>query len=111
MDRAREWVNWDPNPQTRSEIQALIDQDAQAELTELLSQRLKFGTAGLRGQMGAGYGRMNDLVVLQTAQVIAVTQQLVSCLMVDVFCFVDQPGRVCAVIWKRKYPMPNLEAL
>lgn len=30
--------------------------------------RLKFGTAGLRGAMGAGYNCMNDLVVLQTSQ-------------------------------------------
>lgn len=32
-------------------------------------QRLKFGTAGLRGPMVAGYKAMNDVVVLQTAQV------------------------------------------
>lgn len=31
--------------------------------------RQKFGTAGLRGRMGAGYTCMNDVVVLQTAQV------------------------------------------
>jgi phosphomannomutase len=69
MDKAREWVAWDPNPQTRAEIQALIDQRDEQQLSKLLAQRLKFGTAGLRGQMGAGYARMNDLVVLQTAQV------------------------------------------
>lgn len=32
-------------------------------------QRQKFGTAGLRARMGAGYNCMNDVVVLQTAQV------------------------------------------
>src|SRR3546814_17945258 len=69
MHKAREWVSWDPNPQTRSEIAALIDQNDEQQLGALLNQRLKFGTAGLRGQMGAGYSRMNDLVVLQTAQV------------------------------------------
>lgn len=69
MEQAREWLAWDPNPQTRAEIQALVDQGDQQTLSKLLGQRLKFGTAGLRGQMGAGYARMNDLVVLQTAQV------------------------------------------
>lgn len=31
--------------------------------------RQKFGTAGLRGKMGAGTMCMNDVVVLQTSQV------------------------------------------
>ncbi|MCL4141056.1 UNVERIFIED_CONTAM: hypothetical protein GTU68_016705 [Idotea baltica] len=30
--------------------------------------RLLFGTAGLRGRMGAGYACMNDLVIIQTSQ-------------------------------------------
>ena len=30
--------------------------------------RLEFGTAGLRGLMGAGSSRMNDLTVMQTTQ-------------------------------------------
>lgn len=30
--------------------------------------RLEFGTAGLRGRMGAGFSRMNDVVVIQAAQ-------------------------------------------
>ena len=31
----------------------------------LLGKRLAFGTSGLRGAMGPGYCRMNDLVVIQ----------------------------------------------
>lgn len=30
--------------------------------------RLSFGTAGLRAAMGPGFKRMNDLVVIQSAQ-------------------------------------------
>jgi len=33
-----------------------------------MSQRLEFGTAGLRGVMGPGFNRMNHLVVQQTSQ-------------------------------------------
>jgi phosphoglucomutase/phosphopentomutase len=29
---------------------------------------MKFGTAGLRSEMGAGFSRMNDLTVIQTSQ-------------------------------------------
>ena len=36
---------------------------------ELLGSRMLFGTAGLRAKMGAGYSQMNDLTVIQTAQV------------------------------------------
>jgi Phosphomannomutase len=43
-----------------------------AKLRDLLQSRLKFGTAGLRGQMGSGYSQMNDLVIIQTAQGLAV---------------------------------------
>ena len=35
------------------------------ELEDAMNKRLKFGTAGLRGQMGPGYGKMNELTVLQ----------------------------------------------
>jgi phosphoglucomutase/phosphopentomutase len=30
---------------------------------------MSFGTAGLRSKMGAGYSMMNDLTIIQTAQV------------------------------------------
>lgn len=43
-----------------------------AKLKKFLLSRLKFGTAGLRAQMGPGYSQMNDLVIIQTAQGLAV---------------------------------------
>ena len=30
-----------------------------------MAPRLEFGTAGIRGRMGPGFGRMNDLVIIQ----------------------------------------------
>ena len=38
---------------------------------DVMKKRLTFGTAGIRGVMGAGFGRMNDLVVIQTSQGLA----------------------------------------
>jgi phosphomannomutase len=46
----------------------IILSNDQENLEKLLGHRLAFGTAGLRGPMGAGYNCMNDLVVLQTVQ-------------------------------------------
>lgn len=55
-------------------------QQYSVELTEVFAQknvdkiknmfdgRLSFGTAGLRAAMGPGFKRMNDLVVVQSAQ-------------------------------------------
>ena len=38
------------------------------ELRERMCERLVFGTAGLRGLMGAGFNRMNHLTVVQATQ-------------------------------------------
>lgn len=40
-------------------------------LASLLLSRLSFGTAGIRGKMGPGYSRMNELVIIQTSQGLA----------------------------------------
>eukprot|EP01035_Chromulina_nebulosa_P025828 gene25828-33738_t len=70
---ARQYISWDPNSGTRSIIESKLSTIQGNELKDLGSlvdskNRLKFGTAGLRGAMGAGYNCMNDLVVLQTSQ-------------------------------------------
>jgi phosphoglucomutase / phosphopentomutase len=68
IERALEYESWDPNSETRDAVSALLkDQDVQG-LNAILGSRLQFGTAGLRGPMGPGYNRMNELVVLQTCQ-------------------------------------------
>lgn len=59
------------NEITRSEIKSLAEQHNYLKLEKLLLERLAFGTAGLRGEMRAGYHGMNDLVVIQSAQGLA----------------------------------------
>ena len=62
-----QWLARDPEPKTRDELQQLLDTDNQAELKDRFSSRLAFGTAGLRGKVGAGPNRMNRLVIQETA--------------------------------------------
>jgi hypothetical protein len=59
---ASDYIAWDPCAETRAHVEHLVRQNDVVELENLLNHRLAFGTAGLRGPMGAGYNRMNDLV-------------------------------------------------
>ena len=63
-----QWVQWDTNAETRATVSQWVADNDVETLEQRLGSRLSFGTAGLRGVMGAGYNHMNDLVVLQTAQ-------------------------------------------
>jgi phosphomannomutase len=71
-DRARAWAAEDPDAQTRAELEALVtaagtDRGAAADLADRFDGRLQFGTAGLRGALGAGSNRMNRVVVIRAA--------------------------------------------
>lgn len=68
---ANKWLAQDPDPLTRLEIEQLVDAGNVAELNSRFGSRLQFGTAGLRGELGAGPNRMNRVVVSQTALAIA----------------------------------------
>ena len=48
------WVADDPDPATRAELLALWQRGDEGGLRERFSHPLEFGTAGLRGQLGAG---------------------------------------------------------
>ena len=61
------WIDQDPDPETRQELQALLDAGDEAAVAERFAGRLQFGTAGLRGELGAGPMRMNRVVVAQAA--------------------------------------------
>ena len=67
LDRARDWISQDPDPITRAELQDLIDRNDLQELAARFTGRLQFGTAGLRGALGAGPQRMNRVIVAQAA--------------------------------------------
>jgi phosphomannomutase len=65
--RARAWAADDPDPTTRAELEALLEQGDAAELADRFDGTLEFGTAGLRGELGAGSNRMNRVVVSRAA--------------------------------------------
>ncbi|MFG3135041.1 phospho-sugar mutase [Streptomyces sp. NPDC048211] len=67
MTRARTWLAEDPDPETRAELAALIDAEDLDELGARFAGTLQFGTAGLRGEIGAGPMRMNRAVVIRAA--------------------------------------------
>jgi phosphomannomutase len=66
LDKARTWLAHDPDPNTRAELEALIAAESD-ELSERFHGPLAFGTAGLRGLLGAGESRMNRAVVRRTS--------------------------------------------
>ncbi|MGY0492162.1 phospho-sugar mutase [Streptomyces sp. WG-D5] len=67
LDRAKTWLAEDPDPETREELAKLIEATDLDALAERFSGTLQFGTAGLRGELGAGPMRMNRSVVIRAA--------------------------------------------
>lgn len=61
----REWIDGDPDPETRRELEGLVVAKDEASLRERMVP-LCFGTAGLRAAVGAGPGRMNRAVIIRT---------------------------------------------
>ncbi|KUL38626.1 phosphomannomutase [Streptomyces sp. NRRL F-4489] len=67
IGRAQAWLAEDPDPETRDELAGLIDAGRHDELAARFAGTLQFGTAGLRGELGAGPMRMNRAVVIRAA--------------------------------------------
>ena len=66
IERARKWIETDPDPETRRELEELIESGDMDALESRMGTVLTFGTAGIRGEVGAGPGRMNRAVVIRT---------------------------------------------
>src|SRR6056300_213665 len=71
LEAAKSWLAQDPDPKTKAELEQLIAEQNLAELEARFSTTLQFGTAGLRGELGAGPNRMNRIVVARAAMAIA----------------------------------------
>ena len=69
--RAEQWLTADPDPDTSAELRALLAGDP-VDLERRFEGRLAFGTAGMRGPMGAGPLRMNRVLVRMVAAALAV---------------------------------------
>src|SRR4051812_49941553 len=74
LRKARAWADEDPDARPRDELGGLLadarrdpDGAATAELADRFGSRLEFGTAGLRGALGAGPNRMNRAIVIRAA--------------------------------------------
>jgi phosphomannomutase len=61
------WIIDDPDPVTAALLQSYLDNNDGTALAPLFSGFLQFGTAGLRGPIGAGPSCMNRAVVGRTA--------------------------------------------
>ena len=59
--KIQEWLDWDSNVSTKTEIEHLVKINDYKTLEKLLLNRIQFGTAGFRGRRGAGYTCINDL--------------------------------------------------
>jgi phosphomannomutase len=68
---ARVWRDEDPDPDTRAEVERLLGGSGAgpdlAGLRDRFGASLAFGTAGLRGEMGAGPNRMNRVTVMRAS--------------------------------------------
>jgi phosphomannomutase len=68
---ARAWIEGDPDPETRAELAAILASGDEADLVERMATGLEFGTAGIRGPVGAGRNRMNRAVIIRTTRGLA----------------------------------------
>ncbi|MGA2141015.1 MAG: phospho-sugar mutase [Brevinematales bacterium] len=71
LKRIDEWQGEEYDEATRREISGLVIKKDERELTDRFYAELEFGTAGLRGTLGAGSNRMNIYVVRKATQGLA----------------------------------------
>ena len=63
----KRWIEHDPDPVTREHLVTLMNRSDAPAIENLFNSRIQFGTAGLRGRLGPGPNRMNQLTVRRLA--------------------------------------------
>ncbi|HBJ77021.1 MAG TPA: phosphoglucomutase [Porphyromonadaceae bacterium] len=66
--KAKVWLGQEYDEETRNSVQQMLDAEDKTELIESFYKDMEFGTAGLRGIMGAGTNRMNIYTVGSATQ-------------------------------------------
>lgn len=71
VKKVKFWLSEAFDPDTRNELQELINKGERDELYDRFYKDLEFGTGGIRGKIGAGTNRMNKYVVGMATQGLA----------------------------------------
>jgi len=66
--KVQAWTNAPYDDNTQAEVQKMLNEERDNDLTDAFYQDLEFGTGGLRGIMGVGSNRMNRYTVGATTQ-------------------------------------------
>jgi phosphomannomutase len=68
LEATRRWIERDPDPKTRTALEAMIYANDIDGLNKAMGSPLTFGTAGIRGEVGPGSSRMNRATVIRTTR-------------------------------------------
>ena len=71
LERTAAWIAGDPDPDTRQQLQTIVDSGDEDALARAMGGTLTFGTAGIRGEVGPGSNRMNRATVIRTSRGLA----------------------------------------
>lgn len=71
QDRCAHYLEEEPDDELKAQVAILLHDNNEEELRERFDKHLRFGTAGLRARMEAGYNRMNRVSIYRFAHALA----------------------------------------